>query len=299
MKHAIRNTIYAILVAFLLAGCARQEAPVDIAVSARSAIIMDKASGELLFGKNIDTRYPPASTVKIMTAIIAIENAPLDKKIVPSRDIQKVEPIIAGLKPGVEYRMKDLIAAILIHSANDAAVAIAEGVSGSEDKFAELMNRKAREIGMDDTYFANASGLPTGKKDRQYSTASDQVKMMKYALRYKIITGLLSKKNAAIYGNDGKRIELKTKNKALLRFKRAPWGKTGYTHEARRTFVGIDPSTRPVIILAVMKSDDLWSDIMKLEEAGIEMYHQRHRGPVQHLVKWIKEQRRPLHRVGI
>ena len=291
MQYTIRNTIYAVIIAFLFSGCARQEAPVDITVNAGSAIVMERANGEVLFAKNADTRYPPASTVKVMTAIIAIENAPLDKRIIPSKDIQKIEPIVVGLKPGVEYRLGDLIAAILIHSGNDAAETIAEGVSGSVEEFVELMNQKARDIGMTDTYFVNPSGLPTGKRDRQYSTARDLAKMMTYALKYRIITRLMSKKSAVIYGSDGEKIVLKTKNKALLRAEGAPWGKTGYTHEARRTFVGVNPSSKPAIVLAVMKSSDLWSDIMKLEEGGIKMYYRRRLGPFYSLIEWIQEQR--------
>ncbi|MGB3242105.1 MAG: serine hydrolase [Candidatus Omnitrophota bacterium] len=284
MKYALRNIIYVVLVAFLLAGCAR-EAPVDIRVSARSAIVVSAVSGEVLFKKNPDLKSPPASTAKVMTAIVAIENAPLNKKIIPSRNAVKVEPVVAGLKTGVEYSLNDLLAAILIRSANDAAVAIAEGIAGSEEKFADLMNRKAREIGMENTYFANASGLPTGKRDAQHTTTRDLVRMMRYALRYKIILKLLSKKEYVIYGSGKKRIDLKSNNKLLFRSKEAPWGKTGYTNEARRTFVGIDPSPAPRIVIALLKSNDIWDDLLKLERGGIDIYLERRWGLIYRMVR--------------
>jgi D-alanyl-D-alanine carboxypeptidase len=284
MKHGLRNITYVVLVACLLTGCAA-EAPVDIRVNARSAIIVGAMSGEVLFEKNPGFKSPPASTAKVMTAIVAIENASLNKKIAASRNAVKVEPVVAGLKKGVEYRLNDLLAAILIRSANDAAVAIAEGVAGSEKKFAELMNKKAREIGMENTYFANASGLPTGRRDAQYTTTRDLVKMMRYALRYKIILKLLSKKEYVIYGSDKKPIDLRSNNKLLFRSKKAPWGKTGYTNEARRTFVGIDPSPAPRIVIALLKSNDIWDDLSKLEKGGIDIYLERRWGLIYRMVK--------------
>ncbi|MGD2278466.1 MAG: serine hydrolase [Candidatus Omnitrophota bacterium] len=288
---AARGVFSFLVIAGLVAGCARQEAPESISVNAGSAVITDARKDETLFSKNAGVKHPPASTAKVMTAIVAIENSSLGRRTSPSKRAVSVEPTVAGLKPGVKYSVKDLIAAILIKSANDAAITLAEGVSGSEEEFVKLMNKKARELGMADTYFANSSGLPTGKKDSNYTTARDLTKMMRYALRYRVITRLMSKKTAVIYGSDGKKIFLKTHNKALLRNPRAPWGKTGYTHEARRTFVGINPSMRPCIIIAVLKSDRLWSDITELEKRGMEIYTRRQWGPVSWLIEWIKKQR--------
>ena len=118
---------------------------------------------------------------------------------------------------------------------------------------------------MENTYFATASGLPTGKRDSQYTTARDLAHMMRYALRYNIILDLMSQKELEIFGSDNKVIYLKTHNKALLRSEKAPWGKTGYTKEAKRTFVGTDPSYRPVIVFGLLQSTDLWNDITKTE----------------------------------
>ena len=276
MKKRAFYFIHAILIIGLLSGCA-PEAPVDISVNAKSAIIVDARSGAILFAKNTGLKLPPASTAKVMTAIVAIENAPLNKRITASRKAARVEPVVAGLEAGVEYSLADLLAAILVRSANDAAVAIAEGIAGSEKKFADMMNRKAREIGMEETYFANASGLPTGEKDSQYTTSWDLTKMMRYALRHRLIIKLMSKKEYTIYGSDRKGIKLKSNNKLLLRSPEAPWGKTGYTNEARRTFVGVDPSSEPHIVIALLRSTDLWNDLSKLKKGGMDIYLQIYR----------------------
>jgi len=298
MKDLTRslNTRYPILAAaallllLLAAGCSKEPPKVDISVNAASAVIMDAGRGDILFEKNAREKYPPASTVKVMTAIVAVENMPLDAVIKPGKKALRVEPTVAGLRAGVGYELRDLLSAILIKSANDAAVVIAEGVAGSEEKFALLMNQKAAEIGMTDTFFAGATGLPTGRKDKQHTTSRDLAVMMRYARRHDVILEEMSKKEADIYGADGRKIHLRTHNKTLLWHDDAPWGKTGYTREARRTFVGVDPSQRPSVIISLLRSNDLWDDIMTLERKGLELYEIHTRTFFDDLADWVKAQ---------
>ncbi|MFH1878716.1 MAG: serine hydrolase [Candidatus Omnitrophota bacterium] len=263
----------------------------EAGINAETAVIADAETGKVLYAKNPDKRFPPASTAKLMTAIIAVENMPLTQEIVPSGKVLQVEPTIAGLRPGVRYKLEDLLAAILIKSSNDAAFAIAEAVAGSEKKFAVMMNAKAKELGMENTYFVTASGLPTGKKDRQYTTATDLVRMMLHARGCKVILENMSKREAYIRGDDNRKIYLKTHNKSLLKNESAPWGKTGYTKEARRTFVGIDASFEPRIAFALLKSTDLWNDIEKLNDIGLELHERNKKNFVSDIVDWIKGQR--------
>ena len=260
-------------------------------MGAKSAVVMDARDGEMLFEKNPDKRYPPASTAKVMTAIVAIEHMPLSKEIVAGKKELHVEPTIAGLKPGIGYSLEDLLKAILIKSANDAAVVIAKAVAGSEKRFASLMNAKAKELGMENTYFANASGLPAGKKDLQYTSSDDLAKMMRYALRYRIIPEFMSMKKTTIYGSDGKGIDLKTHNKSLFSRAGASWGKTGYTNEARRTFVGVDHSSHPRVIIAFLKSNTIWSDIATLKKKGLVLYSLKHGNIFSGILRWLVEQR--------
>jgi D-alanyl-D-alanine carboxypeptidase (penicillin-binding protein 5/6) len=291
--YEIRNTIYVLLASFLLlaSGCAKPLPVVDIDLSARSAVIIDAGTGRVLYEKDPDEKFPPASTAKVMTAIVAIESKPLDGIIIPSEKVSRIEPTIAGLRPGVEYRLEDLLAAILIKSANDAAFAIAEAIAGDEKKFAVMMNEKAKEIGMENTYFASSSGLPTGKKDSQYTTARDLARMMRYAKRYDVILDKMSQKEARIYGSDKRRMYLRSHNKSLFRQDDAAWGKTGYTKEARRTFVGVDPSMKPKITFALLKSNSLWSDIEKLKSNGLMLREESRRTYLHDLIDWIKGER--------
>ncbi|MFH1552236.1 MAG: serine hydrolase [Candidatus Omnitrophota bacterium] len=295
-KYNTRTAGYALcimfFVLFVLAGCAREVPPdVIISVNAQAAMIAEAKSGETLFEKNAAMRFPPASTAKVMTAIIAIENMSLTEEIIPNKEVLYVEPTRAKLVPGVKYKLEDLIAALLVKSANDAAIAIAEAVAGSEENFVILMNAKAKKLGMEDTYFATASGLPTGKKDNQYTTAKDLIKMMRYAMRHRIIPYTMSLEEAHIYGSDKKRIYLKTHNKTLLHDGMETWGKTGYTKEAKRTFVGTDPSPNPRIVFSLLKSSDLWNDIVALKDGGLKIYDERHATFIGDIMKWIREQK--------
>ena len=294
--HVSRITLLFALV--LTAGCGQKIELPTVNVDAKGAVILDATNGRVLFAKNPDGRFPPASTTKIMTAIVAIESLSPDADVIPSKKATYVEPTLAGLKAGVKYKLNDLLATILIKSGNDAATAIAEAVAGSEKAFAEKMNTKAAILGMDNTYFATASGLPTGKKDSQYTTARDLAVMMRYAMRYKPLLEHMSRKDAVIYGSDGGRIYLKTHNRSLLMRQDGPWGKTGYTKEASRTFAGCDASESPSIVFGLLKSEKLWDDIFTLNDKGLEIFALYRRTWVDDLkerfsafLDWIRGQR--------
>ncbi len=304
--YRLRDMLLVVMLISAGAGYAIEAPDVDIEINAASAVVMDAATGKILFSKNPHDRYPPASTVKIMTAILAIENLPLDSEVTPSREALSVQPTIVGLKPGVTYVLKDLVSAILIRSGNDAARAIAERVAGDQQSFSEMMNEKALKIGMENTYFRTASGLPTGRQDAQYTTALDLAVMMRYARRHSIILEEMSRKGGTIEGSDGVEISFRSNNKALLRGEDAPWGKTGYTRQARRTFAGIDPSAEPRIVFGLLRSSDLWKDIETLKDKGLELHEilqislakeraermkrWRFRG-LNHIVEWVRSQR--------
>ncbi|KJJ86041.1 D-alanyl-D-alanine carboxypeptidase [Candidatus Omnitrophus magneticus] len=262
---------------------------IEINVNAESALIISAKTGTTFFEKEPDKKLYPASTVKLMTAVLALEKKGMDSYITTTSTVTRVEPTIIKLKPSVKYKTSDLICAILINSANDAAVAIAEGVAGSEKEFVKLMNKKALELGMNDTNFTTASGLPLKKKDAQFTTCRDLVKLMKYAAQYEFLLGALSKDEMEIAGSDGVKIKLTTHNKSLFSENSKAWGKTGYTMKARRTFVGVDPSFSPSIIFALMKSDDLWQDISKLKNGGMECYMAKPKSFIEKVREWLSE----------
>ncbi|MBQ4096878.1 MAG: D-alanyl-D-alanine carboxypeptidase, partial [Clostridia bacterium] len=151
----------------------------NVDVSARSAILVEAASGDVIYEKNAHEKLPIASTTKIMTAVVALENAKLDAKV-------KISPRACGIEGSSIYLEKDevltveeLLYAIMLESANDAASALAIHVAGSEEKFAQLMNETALRIGMTESHFTNPHGLDNAE---HYSTAADMAKLAVYAL---------------------------------------------------------------------------------------------------------------------
>lgn len=143
-----------------------------LTVSARSALVVDYDTGKIIFQKNIEERLPVASTVKIMTALVALENKNLSDIFTVSEKGAKVGENSMGLTVGEKLSLKELLYGLILVSGNDAAFTIAEGVAGSEDKFVDLMNQKAKDLGLKDTKFVNSSGLDEDGKE-QYSTVYD------------------------------------------------------------------------------------------------------------------------------
>ncbi|HMK50822.1 MAG TPA: serine hydrolase, partial [Thermodesulfovibrionales bacterium] len=150
-------------------------------LQSRAATVIDATSGKILYAKNPDLKCPPASTTKLMTAIVTLDKADLKDVVTISRNAARVPPHKAGFKEGDRMTVEELLNAALIGSANDAAVALAESVAGSEQAFVELMNKKALSIGATNTRFINPNGLPGSG---QYITAHDLAKIMDYALLY-------------------------------------------------------------------------------------------------------------------
>ena len=162
----------------------------------RSAISIDLTTNETLYAKNIHLRVPVASTLKIMTAIVALENSSLDKIITVSDHAARMEPDIMGLYPNEKLTVKDLLYGLLLVSGNDAAVALAQGISGSEKEFVSLMNSKAQSLGLNDTNFINSTGLDVDFSSDQYSSAYDLAVLSQYALnKFHIFGEIVKTKN--------------------------------------------------------------------------------------------------------
>ncbi len=150
-------------------------------IKAASAVVMDAATGEVLYAKNPHVRRPNASTTKIMTAILMIEKCRMTDTITASKNVSETPFTSLHLKEGEKILAKDLLVGMLVRSANDAAVAVAEHVAGSVPAFVNMMNRKAAQIGCEDTHFVTPNGLYD--KDH-YSSAYDLCLMARYALQY-------------------------------------------------------------------------------------------------------------------
>lgn len=237
-------------------------------VSARSALIMDASDGRVLFAKNPDLKQPAASTIKIMTAIVVSENANLDSVTTITSKAANQQPSKINLKKGDRIKIRELLYATLMESANDAATALAEAVAGSELKFVELMNRKALNIGATNTKYINANGLP-GKG--QYSTVSDLAKIMQYAIKIPVIKEILTTKVREISTEGGRTIFVRNTNRLLWADDDFQGGKTGFTRTARHCFVGASNKENKEIIISVLGAPSrpvLWSQSAMLFGRG-------------------------------
>jgi D-alanyl-D-alanine carboxypeptidase (penicillin-binding protein 5/6) len=241
-------------------------------ISAKSAIVMDDA-GAVLYAKHPGARLAPASTVKLMTAMVALDNLDIQKKVTISKNAGKIRSIQPRIRPDEEMTVTDLLHLALMKSINAAAVALAEATSGSEQEFVTLMNRKAKEIGANDTLFANASGLPKGR-ERQYTTASDLVLILRHALTYPLIREILGKKEYLVMTSGGRVLYLGNTNYLLWQSDNMIGGKTGYTGTARHCFVGAVNTEKGPIFTAVLGArsrSSLWRNTLMLTELGTQL----------------------------
>lgn len=231
-----------------------------IGLSAKSAIIMDKNREKVLYKKNPHLRMPVASTAKILTAIIVVERLNLKENVIVSKRAAGISPSKVYLTENAAYEVEDLLKALLMSSANDAGVALAEAVSGSEVEFVKLMNGRAKSLGARNSFFLNATGLPEGGK-RQYSTVYDLALIMREALTYPQLEAIMKTKRAAINRKEGDKICIRNHNKFLWRKDNTLIGKTGYTRKARHCFLGIFYKGRRKLIVAILGSRNVWPDL--------------------------------------
>lgn len=243
-------------------------------LTAQSYALVDARSGSFLHGRAPNKRLPPASTAKVMTVLVALETLPPGRPVTVGRNAVNVSPSKAGLTPGERYRAIDLVKACLVASSNDAAVALAEAVSGGEREFAARMNARAKELGMADTRFVNATGL-SDKKQKQYTTALDLTKLMRAAIKDRRIDEMMGLIETTIRGSDGKVLILRAHNKMLWRAPKLVKGKTGWTHASRHTFVGTDYVKRKSIAFAMLSSERPWTDIERLAAFGAVLSRRR------------------------
>lgn len=198
-------------------------------VDAGAAVVIDAKSGRILYEKNAFSRRAMASTTKIMTAIVAIENGRLEDEVTVSKRAASVGGSNVGLRAGQVLSLKELLYGLMLNSGNDAAIAIAEHTGGSVEEFLEMMNRKAEELGLKDSSFKSPHGLDM---DGHYSTAYDMAMITRYALKNKIFAAIVSTKSAHISSGG-----LYNTNEMLDLYPGADGVKTGYTGLAGRCLV--------------------------------------------------------------
>lgn len=198
-------------------------------VEAGAAVVIDAISGRVLYEKNAYSKRAMASTTKIMTAIVAIENGNLDDSVTVSKRAAEIWGSTIGLKKGQKYTLRELLFGLMLPSGNDAAIAIAEHIGGSVEAFVGMMNDKALELDAKDTQFKSPHGLDM---DGHYSTAYDMAIITRYALNNPVFSSIAGTKRASIPG-----INLYNTNEMLDAYPGADGVKTGYTGKAGRCLV--------------------------------------------------------------
>ena len=274
MKKQISFALCVLLISAVLAPC--RAYAVD--VSATAAILMDAATGQVLYEKNADRRMLIASTTKIMTALVAIEHGGL-QETVTVRQEHMVEGSSMYLKPGEEITVEALLYGLLLCSGNDAALALADHCGGSVEGFVAQMNDKAGRIGMTNTSFANPNGLDD---EAHYSTARDMARLAACAAGYPTFVRICATETATVGGRT-----MTNHNKLLRRVDGCVGMKTGYTRAAGRTLVSCAWRDGRCLVAVTLQDGNDWLDHAALYDYGFEVLRADEENPP------VKQEDRP------
>ena len=239
-----------------------------VGTNASCAILMDAESGRVLYEQNIHQPRLIASITKLMTALVAVEQAEdLDEVVCVKGEWLGSEGSSIYLKAGEEITLRGLLYGLLLQSGNDAAMAIACHTAGSEAEFVALMNRRAAELGMKDTSFANPSGL---NDEKHFSTAYDMALAAQACLKNEAVAEICATRSITI----GTRTFV-NHNKLLTRYEGCVGMKTGFTEKAGRTLVSAATRDGQTLICVTLNDGDDWNDHMKLLDYGFQTYPRR------------------------
>jgi len=241
-----------------------------LSVSADSAILIDGNSGKVLYSKNAHQIRPMASTTKIMTAVVAIESGDLDRTVKIPDAAVGIEGSSIYLCKGEELTLRQLLYALLLASANDAAVAIAIEIGGSIEGFADLMNKKAAQLGLSNTHFDNPHGLDS---DTHYTTAADLAALAAYAMSIPDLREIVSqyKKELPMTGKENGRLVV-NHNKLLRSYDGAIGVKTGFTKKSGRCLISAAERDGALLIAVTLSAPDDWNDHTNMLDYGFENY---------------------------
>lgn len=268
---------------------------------AQSAVLMDADSGRILFAKYGQEERAMASTTKIMTCILALENGDLSEEITVSAEAASQPAVRLGMREGQRFRLNDLLYSLMLESHNDSAVAVAECVGGTVEGFAAMMNRKAMELGCSDTYFITPNGLDAeDETGKHHTTAADLARIMKYCIMdsekkdaFLEITRTESYQFSDCDGSGS--YSCSNHNSFLHMMEGALSGKTGFTADAGYCYVGAlrrDDRTFIVALLACGWPNNKgykWSDTRKLMDYALENYQYREFGTEEETVSVVVE----------
>ena len=236
-------------------------------LTARSAIVMDAVTGTVLYERDIDARRYPASTTKMMTLIVALEHGKLDDIVTVSKNAEGVEGSTLWLVQGDKIPLGELLAGMMMHSGNDATVAVAEHIAGSVPAFVQMMNEKAGEIGAYNTHFVNPNGLPD---DNHYTTAFDLAKIAAYGYSIPHFEEIVSRQEATYEWVKDPSKQLRNENQMLWLYRGGNGVKTGYTEAAGRCLVSAARRDGMQLVAVVLDSYYMWNDSIALLDYGFQ-----------------------------
>ena len=231
---------------------------------------MDLDSGRILYENNSDEKRLIASTTKIMTAILAIENENLNEKVTVGEEVLTMYGTNIYVEVGEKMKLKDLLYGLLLRSGNDASVVSAKVVGGSEQKFVKMMNDKAKELGMKNTVFQNPHGLDEDTEN--YSTAYDMALLSKYAYKNKTYRNIVSTNKYEV--STGKKTYLwYNRNQLLTDYEYCTGGKNGYTPRAGKTLVSTASKNGLDLTIVSLSDGDIYNNHRELYESIFSQYH--------------------------
>jgi len=256
-----------------------------------SSIVIENSTRRILSSQNMDARLPMASTTKIMTALVVIENAKLDEVVEINSNAVGVEGSSIYLRQGEKLTVKELLYGLMLRSGNDSAVALAIHVGGSVSGFVDLMNEKAKYLGLKNTNFTNPHGL---HNDLHYTSAYDLAMISAEAMSNPVFAEIVSTKSVYIGENESRRY-LVNKNKILNGYEGGNGIKTGYTKVAGRCLVSSSKRNGMQIICVVLNHPDMWQDSIRLMDEAHSEYKMtklldvNHAIPDQNVVAGVKK----------
>lgn len=262
----INRYIFILLIIILSSNIAYGE---NLNLSAQSYILIDSQTGRVLLEKDAHRKMPMASTTKIMTALIALENGNIDDKVVVKNECVGIEGSSIYLKDGEIITLKDMLYGLMLRSGNDVAEAIALHIGGTTENFVSLMNKKARSIGALNTNFVNPHGL---HNDTHYSTAYDMSLITRAAFSYEEFANIV--KSKSYIANREENNYFYNKNKTLWEYSGGDGVKTGYTIRSGRCLVSSASKNGMRLIAVSLNASDWFNDNYKLLDYGFNNYKQ-------------------------
>lgn len=238
-------------------------------VTAKAAIVVQANSGKVLYAKNADTRRPAASTQKLLLGLLVAERGGLGQNLTVQSSDTWCEPTKMGIQAGEVYQRGYLLKTVLVRSSNDIARCLARDHSGSESAFAAAMNRRAKQLGMNNSYFTNSNGLPS--PPGQFSTARDLAILAAAAMRHSEIREAVATKSMTFRFANGRTVPVNNTNKVLRSFPYCTGMKTGYTNAAGRCLVSSGSYEGRNVISVILGSStpNVWTESQALLQWGL------------------------------